>query len=404
MKKLESLSFFLLWESVYSDYEKILDSIDKSFKIIYEIDLNWTSENFPYNLSRLYRLHISQVSDAVADRGLSTGKLKLIIVETKGDRELYQTFSGRVEYVYSDIMNFKEELRAKYKNNVVHSANSEEEFIRDILLLVGLDNFHRIQSRTNLGLIASDLAGVNGWSSFDELFSYLNLTLDYVVLRNSQELIEGAIDKILDVDLLVSDQGIFLSISGASYSYPRSVGASSCTVRVSNTDVIFDATSIGDGYYCQAWQRDVIERRKFTTFLYTPSIEDEYFCYIYHLALHKTDSEIRKRMNILLELESKLSIKNVSKLRASFVERVEFLGGFLLANGYVLSLPRRANKKINLQYLNYLKSKSPYSKIERKKNVEKIQRLIEKFPGAIWVYLKIKKSPLAIRVIRKIIS
>jgi hypothetical protein len=74
----------------------------------------------------------------------------------------------------------------------------------------------KLNNKTNLNVIKEipkNIIGISGWKSLRELFFVMNNTLDYVVLRNFEELLDqNQSDKHLDIDFLVNDldQAVFI--------------------------------------------------------------------------------------------------------------------------------------------------------------------------------------------------
>ena len=115
------------------------------------------------------------------------GKGTFILYILKQTNPLYlyhTTYSGKVDIMNKDIINLKESIRSKLKDNLVHSSNNIQEFFRDATLFLGYERLQKVLKNEFLNTeysISTDIAGSNGWVNFEEFFWTLNYSLNYVI-------------------------------------------------------------------------------------------------------------------------------------------------------------------------------------------------------------------------------
>jgi hypothetical protein len=138
------------------------------------------------------------------------------------------------------------------------------------------------------------------FSSVDALFSHLNefAELNYVVLRNFDGLLANRTDQSSDVDILVNDFYLFKRVSGAiGYKHKRQEGAGPALehggykvagrVSIGGNEVPVDIRFMGDGYYCDAWEKNILASRVKRGNLYVPDQENLFYSLSYHALVHK---------------------------------------------------------------------------------------------------------------------
>ena len=132
---------------------------------------------------------------------------------------------------------------------------------------------------------------------FFELDKYMPFV--YVVQRSFDDL-ESQIGSAKDIDILVNDYYFFKSATGALSNNKRSMRSNDDgmhiqnTVRIHNSEVIFDVRFIGDNHYPKDWQHHMLSHRKriyqkdFS--FYIPNDDDLYFSLMYYILIHKSHS------------------------------------------------------------------------------------------------------------------
>ncbi|AXY02110.1 hypothetical protein D1115_14110 [Vibrio alfacsensis] len=98
-------------------------------------------------------------------------------------------------------------------------------------------------------------AGENGWENFEQLFSYLNYTTKYVVLRNPHELLEGFEHDKGDVDLLCEDRKKLMSLANG---VPIWESDNFYHVTIGGEKVLFDVRERGECYLDERWIDNIL--------------------------------------------------------------------------------------------------------------------------------------------------
>lgn len=143
------------------------------------------------------------------------------------------------------------------------------------------------------------------FDSIHKLIKHLNASsVAYAVLRNYDNLLEDEIymDGHGDIDLICEDSRKLASDIGA-IDHPGHVknGQGNGThyiVYIDNVEVSLDLRHVGDGYYCEKWQKDILENRKLHNGFYVLSQEDYFYTLIYHAIFQKDKftKEYQKRL------------------------------------------------------------------------------------------------------------
>ena len=179
----------------------------------------------------------------------------------------------------------------------IDAANSPAETRHDLTLLLGRDptEFDAQRSIKWDGTVVplpQNLVGAKGWESLGQLFTVLNNTVNYVVLRNFECLPETHhLGSHNDIDLLTDNYHEACLVANARSVY-RSKYRVHNTVSVAGKDVSFDFRYIGDGYYDQRWELSILTQRILSAHgVYVPDPINHFYSLLYHAAVHKPHIE-----------------------------------------------------------------------------------------------------------------
>ena len=181
------------------------------------------------------------------------------------------------------------------------------------------------------------------------LFESLNSveTLQYVVLRNFDDLLRNKSDPHSDIDILVSDYYLFKRLTGAiGYKHKRAVRPGpareyggykvSAHVSINGKEASVDIRSIGDGYYCERWERALLVRRIRCGSIFIPDNENLFYSLLYHALVHKRCVSNQYRRT-LREMAPALGIHpNVTQ---SDKQLWDCLDQFMVRQGYTYDRP-----------------------------------------------------------------
>lgn len=180
------------------------------------------------------------------------------------------------------------------------------------------------------------------FDTIQELIEHLNASsVAYAVLRNYDNLLEDEIymDGHGDIDLICEDSRKLASDIGA-IDHPGHIknGQGNGThyiVYIDNVEVSLDLRHVGDGYYCEKWQKDILENRKLHNGFYVLSDEDHFFTLVYHAIFQKEVFSVEyqerlKKMGDDLEISIQ---KNTVEFYVSLLEK------HMKERGYVYEYP-----------------------------------------------------------------
>lgn len=143
------------------------------------------------------------------------------------------------------------------------------------------------------------------------ILSYENIS--YLVLRNYEKLLEPEmyVDGHGDIDLLCANSQEIVQSLGAKTDrkdQPPFIGdGTHYFIFVAGQRVSLDLRYIGDDYYCEKWEKDLLDRRvKFNGF-FIMNDEDYFYSLIYHAVLQK-ESLSEEYLSRLLSMAAKLGV------------------------------------------------------------------------------------------------
>ena len=132
------------------------------------------------------------------------------------------------------------------------------------------------------------VCGDDGWRDLHAVFAALEEKVRFVVLRNS-EMLPDAFDPSLhgDIDFLVEDEAAAAHVLMARKAI-RGAGRVHYEIVVAGRPVRLDLRHVGDGYYCEAWERDILyNRRRSHGGVWIPSALDGFHSLVYHALFQK---------------------------------------------------------------------------------------------------------------------
>lgn len=132
------------------------------------------------------------------------------------------------------------------------------------------------------------------FNNIQDVITLLNISsVAYAVLRNYDNLLEDDIymDGHGDIDLICADSRKLASILNA-IDHPGHVkncqgNGTHYLIYINNIEVSLDLRHIGDGYYCEKWEQEILERRREHNSFYVLSEEDYFYTLIYHAIFQK---------------------------------------------------------------------------------------------------------------------
>ncbi len=130
--------------------------------------------------------------------------------------------------------------------------------------------------------------GNDGWRDLSRVFLALDERVNYVVLRN-YEMLPDRFDPAMhgDIDLLVDDLDETVRTLHAR-KVVRKPWRVHYVIVVSGVPVYLDLRHVGDDYYCEDWERDVLRtRRRLPCGVFVPTAEHAFHTLVYHALFQK---------------------------------------------------------------------------------------------------------------------
>lgn len=342
------LHLFVIWETARVHEPAIIELISAEFRVLAEFDMQWSSDRVLTNFERLYGAAVGGGTGKQDDAG--TGAFALIIVEDPEPRYQYrQNVSGHVELTNVRAAAVKKAARDLAGGYRVHSSNNIREFFRDATLLLGPTRLNEIldhgpaDPRPIRESLATDLVGAEGWQDLTELAAVLRRSVDYVVLRNFEELPASLKDD-PEVDVLTREELDFAAIVNGRRRHPRM--GSGYVTRVGGQEVTFDIRWVGDGYLDPRWEHQILAQRVWAASgLAVPRADDYFFSLLYHAKIQKPEVKPAYPPR-LRRLALDLGMPEHTAARATDDEvALRLLDGFL--SGHAFGLPRTADREVH---------------------------------------------------------
>jgi hypothetical protein len=216
---------------------------------------------------------------------LSTLKYGGFIAETSRINVIIFSINKNKRNIADEMLS---KLKKLYNLSVLLTSNKVE---YDYISLLFFKNKERVLSQISYKwdqkskIVKSNLIGSEGWCSFEECFNFINLTNNWVVLRNSEYLPNEFFENDKDVDLLCENIEKFVKSINAT---KRHDGISCYYVKINNIDVEFDIRYLGDDYYDRAWEVSLL-KNKIISHQGVPELKGDEALYslLYHALIHK---------------------------------------------------------------------------------------------------------------------
>lgn len=337
--------YFALWKDAIQFKSEIKDFLADKFEILLEAEVEWSEEFFYENACRIYEHPLNKSGRDRNNRiieKIGNRKFYIFVVKDASPNYSYAiSVSKNVELSNLNIVEakaiFREWIFGKTKERYgVHSTNSIFEFFFQAPLILGVNLFCRIlnEEKINHLSIKKDLEGAGGWKNYYELFNILNLTNNYLVQRGFEELPENNPE--MDIDFLTDNYQRLASTIGLVQDIKRPYKG---YIYINNEKISIDIRFVGDNYYNNVWEKNMLQRKIFKNNVFTPRDDDYFFTLLYHAKVHKKKVK-EKYIGILSKLAEELNFKWYNM---NLIENDKLIGqilnGYYSGNGYFFERP-----------------------------------------------------------------
>ncbi len=287
----KELHLFIIWERARYKETDIINDIKANFTILKYFDIQWNSKNIASNFTRFYGTNLPAGSAKEVECG--TGNFLLIVVFDENPQYANRLTSKGDAIVNTNMFDAKSKYRSwTGGGHKIHATNSPRETNHDLSLLLGVnseDFLLNYQNTTDtIEYLKKDVAGADGWKDLSELFYVLSNTVDYVVLRGKDELLQNKFtNEHRDIDILTSD---YLN---AKYVIN---GTSSCNkyrpherVMIDGYDYYLDLWQTQKNYFDPDWCKNMMNTRVRMGNYYFLDSTNEFYVLLYHCLIYKNN-------------------------------------------------------------------------------------------------------------------
>ena len=269
-----SIHLMIIWSEAQIYKYKIIEDLNKNFKIHKIFSIRWDQNLFLENYTVFYahslkKLDRPSLKKVLNEKILHCGKEKFTVIIFHDNSPHYssrQTSDGE-RIVNTNVFDKKQQYREwTGGGHRIHASDDEWETNKDLTLLLG-QNIEDFINHTPICNISEEelhqnCIGVNGYKSIKELFYVLNNTTKYVILRNFDCIPEiYTIEGHGDIDLLVENKNYisYLTLAKPGFNEPYRVYH---YININNENIPFDFRHIGDNYYDIFWEEHILNNRQ----------------------------------------------------------------------------------------------------------------------------------------------
>lgn len=283
---MSEIHIFIIWNKARKKESDIITDIKKRFKVLQIYEIHWSEQEFERNLLRLYGNSLKNSSSKKVVCG--NGPFLFLVIKDENPKyEKRNTLHGE-DIVNVNIFDKKIEYRKITEGGQrIHASNSEKEANRNIGLIVNKSITDFNEENKDIKQIHSDLIGSKKWESLEQVFTILNQSLDYVVLRNFEELptkynkgFEG------DIDILAEDKNEIELITNAEKISPEKFGRR-FKILIKNEKVHLDLRYVGDGYLDEEWEKLILKEKIIKNKISVPNNKNYFYSLLYHYLIQK---------------------------------------------------------------------------------------------------------------------
>lgn len=305
-------------------FAKVRNQLKLHCKIIKEYDLLWTKD---YIIENKQRLSVGLCSLSELNE---TTDLQLRAVIVKLDTVSYRLNEAGVYNV-----NWPSKDYSELCNNIILSSNNIESFFLFSSLLLGAEFVNDDGDIANIANV-KNLAGTEGWKSFNEMFTVANYCSDWLVLRNAEYLPHNFWGNDKDIDILCDKLPQFLSAINAQ---KKSNGIANFEVTIQSIKVDVDARFVGDDYYDRTWQEDMLATKNYQGLVPQLNIEHYFYSLLYHARIHKS---IVKSIYVprLRQMAKAIMLNFDEKILFDDQSCAQFFDEYFNLKGYKLTYPQ----------------------------------------------------------------
>ena len=356
----KELHLLIIWENGRYKEKEILESLSKNFDIINLYNFRWEKNKFARNLSSFYGSNLPKRSKKEIHCG--TGEFLVVTFYDNNPKYEFVETSRGSEKANINVFNIKNQFRMLTGGgHKIHTTNSTEETNHDLTLLFGLNyddyekkikkDYNQKSNKNYVHCISKNIIGTEGWKDFNELLYVMNSSLNYVVLRNFENLLnEDNQNTHGDIDFLVDNLEKAVQITNAKKVFKENYRVH-YELMINQKKIYVDFRYIGDDYYDKNWQINILkEKIFFNKNFYIPSNENYFYSLLYHVFFHKIEisPDYPNKLENIFE-----TIFYNSEKKFNFTFCLKLLENFLDRKKYYFVRPKDYSVFFDVKYMNY---------------------------------------------------
>ena len=293
----------LIWEKGLEKLSHIIYDLKNSFEILDVKKIVWGKRDFSNNLSRFYGEKLPDKS--FKEKHCGNGPFISIVI--KQDNPIYEERkTSKGEALVNRLLYDKKQLYREWAGggHKIHTSNDVMEADHDIFFLFNKKSSDYLNNDSwdnQIKECQTNIRGFDGWKNLDDMFSFVNESSKYVVLRNYEE-IDVMDENKSDIDFLTIDNDFSYHINGIKKH--KNKFRSAYSVKIDSKHYSADIRCLGDGYYDIKWIKDIVKNRiLYKNRFFIPCPEDEFFSLLYHSLIHKNkmSDKYLKKLTSLIE-------------------------------------------------------------------------------------------------------
>lgn len=181
------------------------------------------------------------------------------------------------------------------------------------------------------------------WNSLSDLFFAMNNT-EYVVLRNYEEYIHDITNlEHPDIDILCSDRQKMIDITKSQTRTSNKDDLIHRKLIIHGKTVDLDIRCIGDGYYDEIWERNILQNRVlYNDLFFIPNKEDYFYSLLYHVLIQKKEVS-KDYVNKLQKMAKDIGLNSEN------VISIKTLENYMRSKRYYYTFPENAGTIFNLK-------------------------------------------------------
>ena len=304
------------------------------------VNIQWSQKEFSRNMSRFYGQKLPKGSHK--EKHVGRGVFTVVIIKDIPRYENRKTSRGYDEVVNVNMFDSKQKYREwTGGGHKIHATDSIVETKHNLMLLFG-EEYSEIQNRSSWDRtekqLKRDLSGATGWKNLNEVFTVLNATSNYIVLRNFEVFPDDyTMEDHGDIDFM-SEKPIDFAFILNGYKVFNKKHRVHYRMNVGEKEVLFDSRGVNDGYYDSKWSNlilssKIIEKELF----YKPTNEQYFYSLLYHSLVHKLSIS----NDYIVRLSNLAGIIGIDKIHLKDKTSMKsLLLDYMKSNNYILSIPR----------------------------------------------------------------